>query len=167
MVGYCTYRNIGVSALAVFLSGNFAYPVQNVAYRIDLKHIINVLHNACKTFKTHSGVDVFVLKLGICAVSHIIELRENVVPYFHIAVAVAARLAVGTAAAVFLAAVEINFAARSARTRSVLPEIVLLAETDNMLLGNAYFIAPYRVCLVVVLVNRRPKQIFRNFKNLG
>ena len=100
------------------------------------------------------------LKLGIGAVPHIVELGENVVPDFHIAVAVAARLAVGTAAAVLFAAVKINLTAGSAGTCAVLPEVVLLAELYNMLLGNSYLIAPNGVGLVVLLVNRGPKQIF-------
>ena len=106
------------------------------------------------------------LKLGIGAVTHIVKLGENVVPYFHIAVAVTAGLAVGTAASVLFAAVEINLATGSAGACAVLPEVILLAELYDMLLGHSYFVAPDSVSLVVLFINRGPKQIFGNFKNL-
>ena len=157
MVGYRAYLNIGIRVLTVLLARNFTNLVEYIAYRIDLKHIINILHNAGKTLKTHSGVDVFVLKLGICAVSHIIELRENIVPYFHIAVAIAPRLAVGAAAAVFFAAVKVYFAARSAGACAVLPKVILFAEPYNVAFGYAYFITPYSVSLVILLINRGPQ----------
>ena len=97
------------------------------------------------------------LKLGIGAVSHIVELGKNVVPYFHIAVAVAPRLAVGAAAAVFFAAVEVYFAARSAGPCAVLPEVILFTEPYNVAFGYAYLIAPDSVRLVVLFINRGPQ----------
>ena len=97
------------------------------------------------------------LKLGVGAVPHIVELGKNVVPYFHIAVAVAPRLAVGAAAAVFFAAVKVYFAARSAGTCAVLPKVILFAEPYNMAFGHAYFIAPNSVGFVILLINRGPQ----------
>ena len=97
------------------------------------------------------------LKLCISAVTHIVKLGENVVPYFHIAVAVAPRLAVGAAAAVFFAAVEVYFAARSAGSCPMLPKVILFAEPYNVAFGHAYFIAPDSVSLVVLLINRGPQ----------
>ena len=97
------------------------------------------------------------LKLCISAVTHIVKLGENVVPYFHIAVAIAPRLAIGAAAAVFFAAVKVYFAAGSAGACTVLPEVILFAEPYNVAFGYAYFITPYSVSFVVLLINRGPQ----------
>ena len=97
------------------------------------------------------------LKLCISAVTHIVELGENVVPYFHIAVAIAPRLAIRAAAAVFFAAVKVYFAAGSAGACTVLPKVILFAEPYNVAFGYAYFIAPDSVSLVILLINRGPQ----------
>ena len=97
------------------------------------------------------------LKLCISAVPHIVKLGENIVPYFHIAVAIAPRLAVGAAAAVFFAAVKVYFAARSAGSCPMLPKVILFTESYNVAFGHAYFIAPDSVGFVVLLINRGPQ----------
>ena len=107
------------------------------------------------------------LKHGIGAVPHIVELGENIVPDFHISVAVTAGLAIRAAATVLFAAVKINLAAGTAGACAVLPEVIRLAKLYNMLLGDTDFIAPDRVSLVILLINRGPKQIFGDFKNLS
>ncbi len=167
MVGDCADRNILRAAAAVFFARYFANFVQNFAYCVNLKHIVNTLHNAGKTLKSHTGVYIFALKFGVFAVSEVVKLRENVVPYFHITVAVAAGFAVGRAAAVLFAAVEIYFAARSTGSRAVFPEVIFFAEPYNALFGHPDNVAPDSVRLVVAFVNRRPQQVCRNFKRFG
>ena len=100
----------------IFDSRLFAYGGDDVLYRVNLKHAVNALHNAGETLKTHTGVYVFGGELCVVAVPVVIELRENVVPDFHIAVAIAAGLAIGLAAAVFFAAVKIDLRAGTAGT---------------------------------------------------
>jgi hypothetical protein len=41
----------------------------------------------------------------------------------------------------------------------MLPEVICFAKAHDMLLGNAYFIFPDVVCLVVLLVNGGPKKV--------
>ena len=74
MVCNGAYRNIGFIVLSVFLTRYFAYLVEYIPYCIDLEHIVDPLHYAGKALKSHSGIDILVLKLGICPVAHIVEL---------------------------------------------------------------------------------------------
>ena len=46
------------------------------------------------------------------------------------------------------------------------PEVVLFAEADDMILSYADFVAPDRICFVILLVNGRPEPVLRNFENL-
>ncbi len=167
MVGNRTDGNILRTAAAVLFTRYFANFVQNFADCVDFKHIVNPLHNAGKALKPHTGVDIFALKFGVFAVSEVVKLRENVVPYFHITVAVAAWFAVGRAAAVLFAAVEIYFAARPAGSRAVFPEVIFFAEPYNAFFGHPDNIAPDGVGFVVAFVNRRPQQVCRDFKRFG
>ena len=144
----------------------FADCSDDILNGIDLEHVVDALHDAGKPFEPHAGIDVFMRKLGVVAVTVVIELGEHVVPDLHIAVAVAAGTAVGTAAAVFFAAVEVDFGAGAAGALSVLPEVVLLAEAHDVVLAHADFIAPNAVCLLVFLIYGRPQQILRNFQHL-
>ena len=84
----------------------------------------------------------------------VVKLRENVVPDLNIAVTVAADGAVGSSAAVFLAAVVIYLRAGAAGTCSVLPEVILLAEAEYLLGRNAYLVMPDIPRLVIVEINR-------------
>ena len=167
MVGDNANGNIVLGVFAVSLVRDLADRVENTANGIDLKHVVHALHDARKTLKTHAGIDVLLDKLGIIALAVVVELREDVVPDLHVAVAVAAGLAVRFAAAVFFAAVEIDFRAGTAGTRTVLPEVVLFAETDDMRFGNTDFVFPNIVGFVVLFIDRRPKQILRHFKRFG
>ena len=107
MVGDNADRNIVVCIVAVRFARYLAYLVNNFADRVDLKHIVNALHNASKTLKSHTRVYVLLRKLLIRAVAHIVELGENVVPDLHISVALAAGLTVGASAAVLFASVKV------------------------------------------------------------
>ena len=107
------------------------------------------------------------LKLGVSAVAHVIELREYVVPDFHVSVAVAAGLTVGFAAAVLFTAVEVNLGAGSARSGAVFPKVVFLAEADDFFSGNADFLIPDFKRFVVVFVNRGIKKLGGNLEDFG
>ncbi len=167
MVGNHADRNIVFRVFAVFFVRNLADRVENAANGIDLKHVVHALHNASQTFKAHAGIDVLLGKLGIIALTVVVKLREYVVPDLHVAVTVAAGLAVRLAAAVFFAAVKIDFRAGTAGTGTMLPEVVLFAETDDMRFGNTDFVFPNIVGFVVLFIDRRPKQILRHFKRFG
>ena len=115
MVGDNTDRNIVLCIVTVGLTRNFANLVDNLADGINLKHIVNALHNASKTLKTHTCIYILLGKLGVVAVSVVVKLRKYVVPNFHKSVAIASGLTVGRAASVLESSVEINFRAGTAR----------------------------------------------------
>ena len=100
----------------------------------------------------------------------VVKLGEYVVPYLDYAVAVAHFLKVVlpyvVELAVLLAAVVVNLAARTARTAAMLPEVVRLAKLYYTLARNAYLVRPDVARLVVLLVNRDPQPLRRNFKHL-
>ena len=84
--------------------------------------------------------------------SVVIKLGEYVVPDFHVPVALAAYGTAGLAAAVLLAPVVVDFRAGAAGTCAVLPEVILLAEAEDALGGNADFLVPDIKSLVVILI---------------
>ena len=167
MVGDNTERNVRSVAVAVFNVCNFADLFHNVADCVNLKNIAYALHNARKTFKTHTGVDIRVRQTVVISVFVLVKLREYEVPEFNISVTFTADFAVGFSAAVFLTAVKIYFRAGSARALSDFPEIVLFAHTHNPVGRNADFFRPYVKGLVVVLINRNPKLVHGKLQNLG
>ena len=167
MVGDDTDRNVVLGVCAVGFARDFDNGVDDAADGVDLKHVVHTLHDAGQTFQTHTGVDVLLCQLGIGAVSHVVELGENVVPDLHKAVAVAAGAAVRVAAAVLFAAVEVDLGAGAAGAGTVLPEVVRFAQLDDAFLGDADDVTPERVGFIVLFVNRRPETVSRNLETLG
>ena len=99
-------------------------------------------HTHGQTLQAHAGVDVLLLQLGVVALAVVVELGEDDVPDLHIAVAVAAHGAAGLAAAVLLAPVVVDLGAGAAGAGAVLPEVVLLAELEDALGGDADLLVP-------------------------
>ena len=153
MICYNTKRYILFLIIVIFHAGNFHNVLHYILNRINLKEVVNVLRYASESFKAHTGIYIGMRKTRVIVVTVIFELSEYEVPKFDITVALAAYLAVGLAAAVLFAAVIIYFRARPARTRSVLPEVILLAETNHVRRVNAYILSPYIVSLVIFLIN--------------
>ena len=116
MVGYNTDRDIILCVVAVCLACDLAGLVNNLTDRINLKHIVNSLHYASETLKSHSRIDILLRKLGIISLSVVVELREYVVPDLDKSVSLAAGVAVGVIACILLAVVEIDLGAGAAGT---------------------------------------------------
>ena len=167
MVGNNADRDIVLGVVSVALARNSANSIKYLSYGIYLKEVVHALHYASKTLKTHTRIYILLNKLCVVAVSVVIELGEHVVPDLHKAVTVATRLTVGRAAAVLLAAVKINLRARTAGPRAVLPEVICLTEAHDTLRRNAYLLVPYFKGFLVVLIDRGPKKLTRNFKPFG
>lgn len=89
--------------------------------RVDLEKIVHPLHNAGKPLKTHSGVNVGVVKGSVCSLAVGIKLGEHKVPHLDIAVAVTAYGTGGLSAGIFFSAVEMYFRAGSAGACSDCP----------------------------------------------
>ena len=158
MVGDNADRDVVLRIVSVLFTRNSADVINYLADGVDLEHIVNALHYASKTLKTHTGVDVLLRELGVVALTVVVELGEYVVPDLHKAVAVATGLTVGRAAAIFDSAVEIDLGARSAGARAVLPEVVSLAETNDSLCGNADLIVPDVESFFIVFVDGGPQK---------
>ena len=166
MVGNDTDGYIVLCVLTVGLARNGADGVEYLSDGVHLKEVVHALHNAGKTLKTHTGIDILLHELGVIAVAVIVELREDVVPDLHKAVTVTAGLAVGRAAAVFDSAVKVDLRAGAAGTLTVLPEVVSLTKSYNVLLGHADDVAPDGVCLVVLFVYARPQKVCGDLKHV-
>ncbi len=164
VVGDDADRDIAVFIGAVCFARDLADLVEDLSDAVDLEHVVDALDHAGQPLKPHAGVNVLLPEFGIVALPVVVELREYVVPDFHVTVAVAAGLAVGAAAAVFFTAVKVNLGAGAAGTLTVLPEVVVLAEPDNALGRNPDDIPPDGKSLVVFFVYRRPEQLGRNLK---
>ncbi len=153
VVGDDTKRHVLLMALAVERAGQVADLVGDVHHGVHVKEGVHVLADDGKALKPHAGVDVFLLELRVMPLAVVIELGEDVVPDLDIAVAVTAHGAPGLAAAILLAAVVVNLRAGAAGTRAVLPEVVLLAEAENLLGGDADLVMPDVPGLVVVHIH--------------
>ena len=97
----------------------------------------------------------------------VVKLGEYVVPDFHEAVAIAAGTAVRITAAVLDTAVKVDFGAGTARTGTVLPEVVSLAKAGDALSGHTDDLVPKLECLFVLFVNRGPQLVLGNCQPFG
>ena len=140
-------------------AGDLAHLVGDVHDGIDVEKGVHVLADDRKTLKPHAGVDVLLDKLGVVALTVVVELREHDVPYLDIPVTVAAHGTAGLPAAVFLAAVEVDLGAGTARAAAMLPEVVLLAEAENALRGDADLVVPDVPCLIVIEIDARVQPV--------
>ena len=157
MVGDHAQRDILLRIVVIVDAGDADHMLHDVLHSVHFKEVVHALHNARQPLEAHAGVDVAAFEPGVIAIAVAFKLGEHQVPEFRVAVAVAARAAGRRAAAVFFAAVKIDFRARTARTCAVLPEVVLLAQPDDVRRIHADFFRPDVKRLVVVLIDRDPE----------
>ena len=103
--------------------------------RHDIAFIVRtrMLHDGGNTFKAHAGINVAVRELRHGAVFLTIVLRKDEIPKLKVAVSVIA----GLLARKLRTLIEVNLRTRATRTRwTGCPEVVLLAQTRNMIFGN-------------------------------
>ena len=167
MVGDNAKGNIHCGVVVIFNSGNLAYLLHNILDGVHLKKVIHALHNAGKALHTHTGIYIRVLHALVMTLAVGIELGENKVPNLDKAVAFAADGAIGSSAAVLGAAVIVNFGAGAAGAGADFPEVIFFAEAVDMVLRNAYHIAPIIICLVILVINGDIKALLRKLHNLG
>ena len=82
-----TDRNIIHCIHFVFLAGQFTYSVTDCFHCIDIKYGIYILHDNCKTLKSHTCINVLLGKFGVTTLSISLKLGKYVVPHFHEAIA--------------------------------------------------------------------------------
>ena len=153
VVGDDPQGHIPLLRLAVVSAGELRHLVGDIHHGVHVEEAVHVLAHAGQTLQAHAGVDVLLLELGVVAVAIVVELGEHVVPDLDVSVTVAAHGAAGLAAAVLRPTVIVDLGAGAAGTGAVLPEVVLLAEAEDALGGDAYLLVPDVEGLVVVQID--------------
>ena len=165
MISDKTNRNIIKSINLILLTRHLTNLVTNSLHSINIKYRVHILHNYSKTLKSHTCIDILLSKLLITAMTIAIELSKYVVPNLHVTVAITAYLTVWLATAIFFTTVIVNLRARTARTCTMLPEIITLTclwisvESSDALRRNSNFLSPDFKCLFILTVNRWIKTI--------
>ena len=158
----------GDVVLLVFVvvdTGDVGNGLHDVLDRVDLEEVVDALHDAGQTLETHAGIDVLVFERRVIVVAVVVELGEDEVPDLHVAVAVAADLAGGLAAAVLFSAVIVDLGAGAAGTGAVLPEVVFLAETDHVVFRDTDVLRPDVPRLIVVFVDGAVEFVRRDLED--
>ena len=148
-----TDGNIVCIIFLIFFMCDFTYKITKCTDCIYIKNRIYILNNDSKSLKTHTSIDVFLFQCCIVSVSIILELCENVVPYFHVTVAVTTYGTSWFSTAVFLTTVIVDLRTWTAWTCAVLPEVVLFSETENTFRRNPYFFVPDIEGFIIIQVN--------------
>ena len=126
-----------------------------------------VLHDSGHALQAHARIEVAVRQLRHGAVLLAVVLGKHEVPELKEAVAVAAGLAVGAAATDLLAHVKVDLGARTAGTGGASgPEVVVLAQTRDVILGNAQG-APHVMGLVILGKDSEVQAVERQLELLG
>ena len=128
MIGNDTYGNVRIRVFAIGHTADFGNFIYNANNGIDLKHTADALADAGETLETHPGIYVFLAQFGVIARTVVVELRENIIPNLHIAVAITSGGAISVAAAMLDATIKINLRTRAAGAASVIPEIIIFAK---------------------------------------
>ena len=116
VVGNNAQRNVGLLILAVPDARDFADVFHNILYGVHEEEVVHLLHNAGKTLQSHARINVGVLQGSVGSLAVAFKLGEHEVPHLNKAVALAADVTVGAAAALFGTAVKVDFGAGSAGT---------------------------------------------------
>ena len=149
MVGDDPEGYVLLVALAVTGPGDLTDLVGNVHDSVHIEQGGHILAHAGQPLQAHTGVNVLLLQLGVVALSVVVKLGEDDVPHLDIPVAVAPHGAPGLAAAPLRAPVVVDLGAGAAGAGAVLPEVVLLAELEDALGGNADLVPPDGEGLIV------------------
>ena len=165
MVGDNTDRNVCCGVIVIVYTCNGADFLHNVLNSINLEQVVNILHYAGKTLKSHTCINVLCRKLSIITLAVIVELCEYEIPYLDNSVTFSC-LFKALERTVLFTSVKVYLRAGSAGSASVLPEVVCLAELDYSVTGYADFVSPDVACFIVFFVNRYPESVFRDFKHL-
>ena len=103
-----TQRNVGLVILTVLNTYNRRNVLHNILNCVNKEQVVYTLHNASKTLKTHSCVDIGMVKGCVVALAVALELSEHQVPNLNKAVTLAANLTIGRAATLLLTSVKVD-----------------------------------------------------------
>ena len=167
MIGNDTKGNIHLHAEAIGRTGKLRHLIGNIHDGVHIKQAVHILTDNRQPLQSHTGVDILLDKLRVIAISVIVKLGEDIVPDFHIPVTVAAHGAARLSAAVLFAPVIIDLRAGTTGTGAMLPEIVLLAEPEDPVSGDANFLVPDFKSLIVIFINAGEQAVFIQANHLG
>ena len=157
----------GVIVGVIGLAADLLAQLDEVLHQITVIVSGLVLHDSGHSLQTHARIEVAVRQLRHGAVLLAVVLGKDEIPELKEAVAVAAGLAVGAAAADLLAHVKVDLGARTAGAGGASsPEVVILAQARDVILGNAQG-APHVMGLVVLGKDGEVQAIERQLELLG
>ena len=167
VVGDDAQRFVHRRVLLVGLARQALAHADEAAEHVGVVVVGNALHDGGDALEAHAGVDVLGEQRCERAVFLAVELGEHAVPELEVAVAIAAGLAVGAAAADFGTLVEVDLGAGTAGAGGAgAPEVIVLAEARDVVLGNAERL-PDLNRLVVILEHREVELLRRQAEHLG
>ena len=157
----CDYTDgdVLLGILAIFYTCKVAYMTPQRLDGINVKHRSYVLHDAGETLKPHPGINILLLKLCIMIAAIVVELGKYVVPNLHISVTVTTYRTVWFAAAIRFPTVVVDLRTWTTRTGAMLPEVILLSESENSLRRNPDLFIPDLPSLIVLQVHRRVQPV--------
>ena len=157
----------GVIVGVIGLAADLLTELDEVLHQISVVVSGLMLHDSGHALKAHARIEVAVRQLRHGAVLLAVVLGKHEVPELKETVAVAAGLAVGAAATDLLAHVKVDFGARTAGAGGASgPEVVVLAQAGDVILGNAQR-APHIVGLVVFGKDGEVQAVERQLELLG
>ena len=157
----------GVIVGVIGLAADLLTELDEVLHQIAVVVSGLVLHDSGHALQTHTRIEVAVRQLRHGAVLLAVILGKHEVPELKEAVTVAAGLAVGAAATDLLAHVKVDLGARTAGAGGASgPEVVVLAQTRDVILGNAQG-APHVMGLVVLGKDGEVQAVERQLELLG
>ena len=169
VIGDDTQRAAGTGVIVgvIGLAADLLAQLDEVLHQIAVVIGGLVLHDGGHALQAHARIEVAVRQLGHGAVLLAVVLGKHEVPELKEAVAVTAGLAVGAAAADLLAHVKVDLGARTAGAGGTGgPEVVVLAQTRDVILGNAQG-APHVMGLVVLGKDGEVQAVERQLELLG
>ena len=161
-----TDGNIVCIVFLIFFICDLANKITKCANCIYIKNRIYILNNYSKSLKSHTCINVLLFQCCVVSVSIVLKLCENVVPYFHVTVAVTAYCTSWFSTAIFLSAVIIDLRTWTAWTCAVFPEVVFFSETENTLRRNSDFFVPDIECFIIIQIDGRIKAVCIKAYNL-
>ena len=157
-------RNITLVTFTVFSAGDLTDVLDQPHHNVGVIIARLALHYRGEAFESHAGVDARAGQGSHLARLVAFELHEHQVPHFQITVAVAPDRTGRLAATQRFPLVDEDFRTGTAWTgRAHGPEIVLVAEPENPVVGQFDFLLPQLGGLVVVLVDGGIQLVDRQF----
>ena len=167
MVRHDAQAHVGGGVLAVLHAADPLPHGHEAPEHVGLIVVGDALHDGGDALQAHARVDVLLGQGLQGAILLAIELGEHAVPVLQEPVAVAAGLAVGTAAAHLGALVEVQLRAGTAGAGGAgAPEVVVLPQTGDVALGHAQAL-PNLDGLVVVFEDGEVEALCRQAQHLS